>query len=112
MFNRPGARTLQQQHAGHLFEATIIAAAEEELRRSMQSETITSPLLQRYQELVDADEPNNASPSPERKRADKVISLMPSFRPPGVFGFKYSVQRIELLSTDLIDEPTTEHENS
>ena len=118
MFNRPGARTLQQQHAGRLFEATIIVAAqEEELSHPIQSEPITSPLLQRYQQLADADKSDNASPSPERERADRVIGLVRDLTQglryrTGEGGFRYSVQRIELLSTGLIDEPVAEHENS
>ena len=130
MFNRPGARTLQQQHAGHLFEfeptiefeATIIVAAQEaelvhSMMRSEPINSINSPLLQRYQDLVDADQSDNASPSPERERAGEVIRLVQALRKEvrphtGDFGFRHSVQRIELLSAGLIDEPTTEHESS
>ena len=118
MFNRPGARTLQQQHAGRLFEATIIVATQERLSdRPIGFNVVESPLLRRYQELVDTDKSDDASPSPDRERADRVIGLVQDFRRAGSFhtgasGFRYSVERIELLSTGLIDEPMTEHENS
>lgn len=118
MFNRPGARTLQQQHAGHLFEATIIVAAQERVAdRPIGFDVVESPLLRRYQELVDTDKSDDASPSPECEHADRVIKLVQDFRQAssfstGVSGFRYSVERIELLSTGLIDEPAAENENS
>ena len=118
MFDRPGARTLQQQHSGRLFEATIVVAAQERVSgRPIGFDVVESPLLRRYQELVDTDKSDDASPSPECKHADRVIRLVQDFRQTssfhtGVFGFRYSVERIELLSTGLIDEPAAENENS
>ena len=117
MFNRPGARTLQQQHAGRLFEATIVVATQERVSdRPIGFDVVESPLLRRYQELVDTDKSDDASPSPECKHADRVIRLVQDFRQAsnfrtGVFRFRYSVERIELLSTDLIDEQAAENEN-
>jgi len=118
MFNRPGARTLQQQHVGRLFEATIIVAVQERLSdRPIGFNVVESPLLRRYQELVDTDKSGDASPDPDRERADRVIGLVQDFRRgasfhTGASGFRYSVERIELLSTGLIDEPAAENENS
>ena len=118
MFNRPGARTLQQQHAGRLFEATIIVAVQERLSdRPIGFNVVESPLLRRYQELVDTDKSDDASPGPDREHAARVIGLVQDFRRgasfhTGVFGFRHSVERIELLSTGLIDEPAAENENS
>ena len=118
MFNRPGARILQQQHAGRLFEATIIVAAQERVSdRPTGFDTVESPLLQRHQKLVDTDQSDDASRSPEYRHADEVIFLVQAFmqglrQRTGEFGFSHSVERIELLSTALIDEPTAENENS
>ena len=118
MFDRPGARTLQQQSAGHLFEATIIVAAQERVSDlPVGFDVVKSPLLRRYQELVDTDKSDDASPNPECEHADRIIRLVQDFRQArsfrtGVSGFRYSVERIELLSTDLIDEPAAENENS
>ena len=109
MFNRPGARILQQRHAGRLFEATIVVAAQERVSdRPIGFDTVGSPLLQRHQKLVDSDKSDSASRSPEYEHAAGVISLVRSLMQElrdhtGEFGFRYSVQRIELLSTDLID---------
>ena len=96
-----GAKTLQREHESRLFEAAIIAAAWELTPpESNAGESITTPLLRWYRELV-AD---NASHDPERTRAEKIIEIID-----GEFGktydfdirsvgFKQSVQRIELLS--------------
>ena len=100
VFSRAVVRDLQQQHEGCLFEAMIILAPRE-------SGPIDSPLLQRYQELVDASGLDHASRNLDQKHAQEVINMV-QFRK-GVaetqmFGFKQSVKRLELLSSDLIDE--------
>ena len=118
IFNRSGAESLQKQHTGHLFEATIIAASyEDELDRSILPEQIQSPLLQHYKGLVPNDEADEASLSPEQKRAREVIWLVRDFRRemnfrPQRFGFREPVQRIELLSPSLVDKSAPEAENS
>ena len=109
MFNRPGARTLQQQQAGLLFEATIVIAAQERVSdRPIGFDAAKSPLLRRYQEFVDTDKSDDASPSPECEHANSVIRLVQNFMQErsfrtGASGFRYSVERLELLSTALID---------
>lgn len=108
MFSRPGAKALQQKHVGRLFEVTIIMAAQERVSdQPIGFNTVKSPLLQRYQELRDADKSDNASRSPEYRHATEVINLAQTFTQgsrynTGEFGFRDSVQRIELLSTSLI----------
>ena len=117
VFERPGLGTLQQEYAGWLFEATIICAAQEEVfGRSMTSEAIGSPLLQRYSKALDNSKVfDNVSHEPNRKRAKKVNEMVKYLRQylygEGI-GFRHSVQRIELISASLIDEPVTEQENS
>ena len=100
VFGRAVVKALQQQREGCLFETMIILAPRE-------SGPIDSPLLQRYQELVDASGPDHASRNLDQKHAQEVIDMV-QFRK-GVaetqmFGFKQSVKRLELLSSDLIDE--------
>ena len=111
IFSRPETQTLQQEHAGHLFEALIIMAAqaEENLVRQLPSDPINSPLLQRYKDLEEGDGSDNAT----RQRAGDVIQLVEQLRNAcswnriGI-GFEHSVQRIELFSANLIDDPVTE----
>ena len=115
IFSRPETQTLQQEHAGHLFEALIVMAAqaEENLVRHLPSDPINSPLLQRYKDLVEGDGSDNAT----RQRAGNVIQLVQQLRDAcswnriGI-GFEHSVQRIELFSANLIDDPVTEQNNS
>ena len=104
---RTGAKTLQREHESHLFEAAIIAAAWElTTPESNAVESITTPLLRRYRELVAVEESDNASRDPERMRAEKIIKIVEHFeekydidvRYNRDVGFKQSVQRIELLS--------------
>ena len=116
VFDRPGAGTLEQEYEGWLFEAMIICAAQEEaFDRLMTSEPISSPLLQRYKALVDSEVSDNALHESKRKRAKEVHEIIKYLRQylyrEGI-GFRHSVQRIELLSTSLIDEPMTGQRNS
>ena len=116
VFERPGTETLQQEHEGWLFEATIICGAQEEaFGRSMTSEPIHSPLLQRYKALVNSEVSDNASHESKRKCAKEVHEMIKYLRQylyKGEIGFRYSVQRIELLSSSLLNEPVTAQENS
>ncbi len=107
VFNSTGAKTLQRENEGHWFEAVIIAAAWELTppeSYASAGESITTPLLQRYRDLVAVEESDNASRDPERKRAEKIIKIVELFEEKYYFyyrrnvGFKWSVQQIELLS--------------
>lgn len=114
VFNRPGTETLQQKHEGWFFEATIICGAQEEVLS--RSEPINSPLLERYKSLVNSEPSDNALHDPNRRRANGVNNLVERIGK-GIewgdpIGFRHSIQRIELLSANLIDEPVTEQENS
>ena len=103
VFSSTRAKTLQREYESCLFEAAIIAAAWElTTPESNAVESITTPLLRRYRDLV-AD---NASHDPERKRAEEIIKIVEHFEEKYDFGvhfkrsvgFKWSVQQIELLS--------------
>ena len=118
LFDRPGVRTIRHQRAGHVFEASLIVAAEEDtFEMSMPSTSLSSPLLYRYQGLVAADDADQASSTPDVKSALAVIGWVDHLKRDIVtgrsrFGFKHSVQRIELLSKDLMDEAAASPENS
>ena len=119
IFNRSGAESLRQQHTGHLFEATIIAASyeDESVEQLILQNQSPSQLLQRYKDLAPSNEADEASLSPEQKRAREVILLVGDFRREmnfrrQRFGFREAVQRIELLSPSLVDKSAPEAEDS
>lgn len=117
VFSRPAANALQQ-HEGYLFEAAIIIAAHEDILKNLISEKqFQSPLLQRHEKLVQATKSDGESPNPERKRAERVIELVRWLRRQlnfnsGEFGFRHSVECLELLSPSLVDKSTPEAEDS
>ena len=109
VFGSTGARTLRRKNEGQVFEAMIIVAArEQKILESIPQESIHSPLLQQYRNLVSSDESDNASRDPERKHAARVTGIvdqlertLADFKPS--VGFREVVQRIELFSPSLID---------
>ena len=105
MFATLGVTTLtKEEDVRTCFEKTIILAA----REVSWSVQINSPLVkQRYQKLVDAKDPDPASHNPDREYAKKIIEWVELYnqeRLGGTIGFRDSVRRIELLSSDLIGE--------
>ena len=105
MLNRSELTNLKREEAGLWFEATMILAAGEVTDRPISSDrtTWTSPLLQRYKDLVAADASDTAAQSPERTHAQEVLQRIELFRGSRRrFGFKHSVQRLELLSPEFI----------
>ena len=96
-----GQQRLQLEHPGCMFEVMIASAAHEVSGRF--NESIDSPLLARYEKLLDTETPD----SPARKHAAKVLELYRSLNAgfnPGRFGFLESVKRLELLSRGLLDQ--------
>ena len=118
VFNRPGARTLRHQEEGHLFEAAIIAAAQE--KPWMTEETTHSQLLQQYHALIGPEEVSKlkrlsdldafqmVTTGPDCSGLDHARTIVILARLSNNAGFRESVQRIELFSVNLIDEPATE----
>ena len=105
MLNRPELTNLKREEAGLWFETTMILAAGEVTDRPISSDrtTWTSPLLQRYKDLVDADASDTAAQSPGRTHAQEVLKRVEWFtRLRAGIGFKHSVQRLELLSPEFI----------
>ena len=109
VFKRPGMTATRYEHAGRIFESTIILAANEEVAFQLPNGgEICSPLFQQYKQLVDAEGAGDIADSSEREHANAVIDMAEdtrksSFRGKTEFGFKQSVQRLELLSATLID---------
>ena len=108
IFAPAGPIALTEENARCFFEETIIIAAREV---SSDGGAINSPLLQRYQKLVDAGGPDPVSHNPDLHRAQKIIAWnniyhqIPLQRSSiRVIGFRESVRRIELLSSGLIGE--------
>ena len=88
-------------------EATLILGAYE-FSRSQESETITSPLLVRYQQIVHSAREEGRDQDQLVKHAAAVIRKVDDYSRDYAYrvgiGFKPAVQRIELLSSVLIDE--------
>ena len=111
VFNLPGIKSLQFEREGALFEAIIILAAQEETLSSLNiSDPLDSPLLQRYRKLADVQNTETTSLDQNQKHANKVIELVEDLGSKiyggWSLGFKSSVQRLELLSDELIDKQT------
>ena len=110
VFSLQGTDSFRHEHYGALFEAYIIACARERTRtHPPSSESISSPLLSHYQALAEAEQSDDKLQEQNRYYAQEVISLFKALRQransnlDGRIGFKYAVDRLELLSTDLID---------
>ena len=113
VFRLQGTASFRHEHYGALFEAFIIACAHEDaiMRASLSEDTIDSPLLAHYR--VEAEKSYDGPQDPNREQgrhAGKVTSLVDNLLKGISFGrgigFQYSVERLELLSTDLIEERT------
>ena len=104
-FARPGVEAFRWELEGCLFEAVIIVAAQEERQRGTLAEPNMTPLLRQYNDQIAL--PDN----PDRKHAEQVISLVKYYSGAEIFGrsggigFRHAVDRLELLSADLIDNP-------
>ena len=105
VFGCDGIKTLQQEHEGCLFEVMVILAAWEVSGGNWQS--IDSPLLKRYQKLVEDENKTPAPPEQNLNHAKAVIKKFHSLlngSPARRFGFRETVKRLELLSPSLVDE--------
>ena len=109
VFERPEIQALREEYSAYWFEATVIAAKYELSGNvSVDWTPSASPLLSEYMQLVSAENPEAGSSDPRLERGHEVIRLVELLRQrtiaEGNMGFKHSVERIELLSTGLIDE--------
>ena len=113
VFKLPGMASLRHERYGVLFEAYIIACAHEHedviTSASLSEDTIDSPLLSHY--WAEAEKPPDRLQDPNQahvRHAQRVISQLDKLQlhRGASFGFKDSVERLELLSTHLIEERT------
>ena len=114
LFNQSWSKTLKQTHEGGLLVAAIIAGAHQiqSTRRQQYGDTsgrnIQSTLLQRYENLADQKKSDDTTSDSAQQHAKNVIGTVNNFLRTGWsnIGFTQSVQRLELLSLDLMDEET------
>ena len=101
IFNRPSAKALKHEDIGGMFEAILIRS------RAEITPSSSSELLQKYKDQVATEGSDNASQAPEQNHANKVTELVGVFRSSRLVNeFKDAAQRLELLSTDLVEERT------
>ena len=112
--NQPWTKMLHQTDEWGLFMAAIIAGAYQIRMQSAHlqryEETaerkIQSTLLTRYEVLAREKNSDNSTPDPDQQHAKNVIGTARNFLRIhwSNIGFTQSVQRLELLSPDLMDE--------
>ena len=111
---RPRAKDLQARSTSPHLAATIILSYEEILA-DLEGRNINpipdSPLWRHYTSLSESRERDELSRNQEKRHAQEVVRIIGDFAranrghssPRHFVGFKQSVERLELLSTDLID---------
>ena len=108
VFDHPGMKTLRHTAEGCFFEAMIVLAHEEErFARPRTALVSKSLLLEQYEKRVSAEKLADGSRDPEYLHARTVsakVKNLTEFAEMQWLGFKPSVQRLELLSSDLVEE--------
>ena len=117
VFAHVGSLTLQRTDEGRIFEAIIIVGYRDIAKANYSGSKFVSPLEKKYNVVIETymnkyniHEPYNSSLNLEYEHASRVISIVHQFLQ-NIFtggqsvGFIPTVERIELLSRDLIDEP-------
>ena len=106
VFDRPGLKDLQRKIEGDYFETMVILGA---LERSSESslDATQSPLYKKYKDLSKT-ESFDPTKNPDHKHVEDVLLRVSELHNPrsygDTFGFNQSVQRLELLTSFLIDE--------
>ncbi len=119
VFKSPGFSSLHLVHHRSVVEAVIIAAKRESVREEIDAGrrgafedavSLDQPLYRRYYDLQAEDSSNDQKLMEEKRHADSVLRIVREFEGwvpfsgnPGV-GFRRSVRRLELLSSNLRDE--------
>ena len=115
VFKRAGIRYLKGTNEGDWFEIILIMATHQRSDQLTELSFEHSPLLKRYHDLKvrygNADRTGSGSYPESGEHAAEFIRMVEGFHSRGNYsqrfsGFKESVQRIELLSADLIDTHT------
>ena len=107
LFNNPWIKNFQQELNRYLIEATIIIGRKELSRNSsIKFGKTDSPLQTHYQNLINEGESHK-----DFSHARNVIDQVQYLSKSGLFqiGFGQSVQRIELLSPALVEQPEVEN---
>ena len=111
VFSLPGIASFRHEHYGALFEASIITCTHEDviIMTAMSGDIVDSPLLSHYRSEAEKSSDGPQDPNQEDVRhARKVTSqyddLFTRISGGKKIGFKYSVERLEMLSTDFIEE--------
>ncbi len=109
VFGRTEAKPIQGKREANVFEATVIGAGYE-LRGSVEWNSSLSPLWQRYAILSKAPDPTGERSDPEVRRASEVIDWANRFAsvPGGNLGFRYSVERLELMADGFVESGTNQ----
>ena len=111
VFDRPGVKDLQWKREGSLFEAVMVLGAHGRDNESF-LDIIESPLYKKYKDFYEKhkDLADAESKNPDYERAYNVLLWVDKLRIPysrgNTLGFEESVQRLELLTAFLIDEPS------
>ena len=113
IFDRPGLKTLRYDDRNVTFESAVILAWLEAASPDLSPMvTPSSPLLDRYRnwdptdhETFEDDDPDNSTRRSEAGHAGQVAGIVERAinSRAGHIGFIHAVQRLELLSTALID---------
>ena len=105
VFGRPETSSFQMEREGWFFEVVIIMAAQELFNTVAKGpyDSMSSPLYERYQDMIE----NEATREVDRSRAGYVINLTKEqfgLRAAHLkrIGFVESVERLELLSSNLL----------
>ena len=117
VYSRPGTNELRNADYSHVFEAVIVTGSLEISDPLFDKPIFESPLLSHYRNTNESEESiEERARSQEYRYRKSVIRLVESYReqsmfPNGGIGFKHSVQRIELLSQSLVDDPVTDDDD-
>ena len=115
VFDRSGVKDLRQEREGAFFEAMVILGMKEGTSEFF-SGPIQSPLYKKYEDITKSESYDPVE-IPDHRYASEVLEFIEGLRresrDEGTLGFEHSVQRLELLTSFLIDErPETASGNS
>ena len=122
VYERVGGKSPEWTEEDGIFERTIVASVMEMRDKDYSwNRSFTTPLLEKYQKVVknyqakasergSAEKMGNQPRDPEYEHAHAIISWADAYRKAfnrSQIGFLYSVQRIELLSKELVEETSS-----
>ncbi len=115
VFDRSSMKDLRQRREGAFFEAMVILGMKEGTSEFFLG-AIQSPLYKKYEDIVESESYDPVEIADHRYASEVfefIERLRGESRDEGMLGFKHSAQRLELLTSFLIDErPEPASENS